>query len=247
MADVLLDGTVFGLATVSGGIDPVWRLLGGTAGGTSVADGEYTRTMLFSGNVWGQGSLYLRHSDWSGVIDGTSIVSGTLGRVRLLSGHVYGTSKLDFAYPLPIWDVATMVAFFEVFKVKPPLSCKSHPRTYRWGQSFQRGDLGIWFSEIGQGPVSPFKVTYTLYRGLQGCVPRLIGPCARHPAQGDLGEYYATGIAGEGGQPGRWRIVWHYQMFYNGPVYEDSMCFEVQDAIAAGACVPKCLQRKGWF
>jgi hypothetical protein len=247
MADVLLDGTVFGLATVGGSIDPVWRLLAGTAGGLSAASADYTRTMLFSGMVRGQGTLLERSNDLSGASYGLATVTGTLGRVRLLRGSIYGTSRLAYVFPKPIWGVGTMVGFFEVFRVKPPLCCKSTIREYRWGQSFQRGDLAVWFTEVGQGAVSPYRVTYALYKGLPGGVPKLIGPCVRHPAKGDTGEYYATGIAGEGGQPGRWRIVWRYQMFYNGTVYETSMCFMVNDAIAAGACVPKCLQRKGWF
>ena len=143
MADVLLDGAVSGLATVSGGIDPLWKLLVGATGGTSLASGDYARGMIFSGLFRGQGSLGLRATDLSGTVTGHAAVTGTVGRVRLLSGRTYGSSRLAFIVPKPIWGQGTLTGFFEVFRVQPPLSCTPAIRELRLGQLLQQGDLGV--------------------------------------------------------------------------------------------------------
>jgi hypothetical protein len=248
MAEIILTGTIFGVADVappSGFV--TCTLTGSLVGSSDVQGGIPYRSMLFSGIIHGVGTLSMKETILSGSIFGTSHVDGALFRVRQVHGHIIGTSQLVFAEPLPIQCGCNVSAFLAVNKVPRPVCCKSTIRALRWGQSLQRGDLGVWLTQIGQGPIDPYRVTYALYQGLPGCVPKLIGPCERHPAHGNQGEYYATGILGDGGQPGRWRIVWRYQLTYGGPVYEEAMCLMVQDAIAAGHCPPTCTKQRGWF
>jgi hypothetical protein len=55
----------------------------------------------------------------------------------------------------------------------------------------------------------------------------VINPYHRVPIQADVGEYYATGYAGEGGQPGQWYVEWVLQEYFDGPLQEDRFGFEV--------------------
>jgi hypothetical protein len=268
MADVLLSGDILGEANLP---PPSWsilhrlvgsanglaslpstayighRLQGAILGSADVEGAAPYRSVIVSGNIHGVGTLSLRETNLSGAIIGVGSTTAVLHRSRMLHGHISGTSLVTYAQPMPIICGCNLSAYLEVVRVPAPLSCKSSIRTLRLGQMLQRGDLGIWITQIGKGAISPYRVTYTLYQGLPGCVPKLIGPSDRYPAQGDIGEYYATGIAGDGGQPGRWRIVWRYQLTYGGPVLEEAMCFMIQDAIAAGSPPPTCTRQRGWF
>ena len=81
------------------------------------------------------------------------------------------------------------------------------PGVFKWGQVFQRGDLPIFITDLANNPVSPFKVTYTLFYVGSGCA-RQVGPADRVPVQADVGEYYVSGVAGECAQPGDWLVEW---------------------------------------
>lgn len=223
------------------------RLVGAIVGAADVQGSAPYRSVIVSGLTHGLGTLSLREAALQGAILGEGVTWATLHRSRRLHGHIVGTSKLTFAQPLPILCGCNLSAYLDVVKVPLPVSCKTTLRTLRWGQQLQRGDLGIWLTLIGKGPISPYSVTYALYQGLPGCIPKLIGPPERYPARGDIGEYYVTGVVGDGGQPGRWRVVWRYQLTYGGPVLEEAMCFMVQDAIAAGSPPPTCTRQRGWF
>ena len=265
----LLIGSTYGLADVSSGIFSLRHYLRGHIEGSAslsspscasqhilqghafgealVQGGVPYRSMLVSGLIHGLGTLSMRDTTLSGHIFGSTNLSSNLVRVRYFHGHIAGSSRLSFAQPMPIQCGCNLSAFLDVVKVPRPICCKTQLKAFHWGQALQRGDLGVWLTQIGRGPISPYRVTYTLYQGLPGGVPKLIGPQERHPAQGDLGEYYATGTAGLGGQPGRWRIIWRYQLTYGGIVYEEPMCFMVNDAIASGVCPPSCTKQRGWF
>lgn len=113
---------------------------------------------------------------------------------------------------------------------------RSSPGVFKWGHVFQRGDLPIYIMDAVGSPFSPFKVTYTIL-----FQPKLhntdgqhrqdhltkIWPCDRIPVQADIGEYYGTGCAGEGGQPGQWFVEWTIQEYLDGPLQADRFGFEV--------------------
>jgi len=249
VATILLDGTIFGGATLPPFACALGHLLQGSAQGTSTVQmGSMTRTILVSGIVRGTGTLSLiEEPPLHGTIQGIAFLSDSVMRGRSLHGHGLGTSRMVLAEPLPICGQGIMSVFLIVRQEPRPVWCKSHLQAFRWGQALQRGDLSVWLTQPGKGPISPFKVSYALYQGLPGCVPLLVGPPERVPVKGNVGEYYSVWRAGDGGQPGRWRIVWHYQVTYDGPIFEDYMCFMVNDAIAAGSCPPKCTRQRGWF
>lgn len=100
-----------------------------------------------------------------------------------------------------------------------------------WGHVFQRGDLPLFVTDFSGNPVGPYKVTYTMYfhPSNAACGFR-VGPEDRTPVNVGTGEYYATGIAGQCGQPGTWCVVWKVQEVFEGPVISDKFCFQVFDA-----------------
>lgn len=85
-------------------------------------------------------------------------------------------------------------------------------KSFQWMQTFQRGDLGIRLTDEHGNPYNPVRIWYTMYQPLPGGLSiKQIGPEKQAPVQGDVGEFYATGRAGELGQPGEWIIRWTYQ------------------------------------
>jgi len=115
---------------------------------------------------------------------------------------------------------------------------KSSPGVFRVGQSFQRGDLSIYVTDMAGNPLDPYSVKYTLLyqpqqrysdRPAVSCNPIVAGPCLRTPVQAALGEYYVTGCAGDCGQPGQWYVQWVLQEYFEGPLLGEQFGFEVFD------------------
>lgn len=101
------------------------------------------------------------------------------------------------------------------------------PGVFKWGQVFQRGDLPIFIMDGANNPVSPYRVTYTIFFLGSSCLPRQVGPADRVPVQADVGEYYVSGVAGECAQPGEWLVEWKYQEAFDSPIIADRMGFKV--------------------
>lgn len=100
-----------------------------------------------------------------------------------------------------------------------------------WGHVFQRGDLPLFVTDLANNPLDPYSVKYTMYyypKNAQ-CATR-VGPECRTPVRVDVGEYYATGVAGQCGQPGDWCVEWKVQEVFNGPVLSSKFCFKVFDS-----------------
>lgn len=153
----------------------------------------------------------------AGLAQGTATVTGAGGVLVFAAGQALGASFVQ--------------GQAEVYRIFPAVNAiVSPPKTFRYMQPFQRGDLPIFIATY-QGPVSPYRVTYTLFFIRPDSSTVQVGPSGRVPAQGVDGEYYATGRAGEGSQPGRWLIRWEFQQFFHSPVQVKEMCFLVQDAV----------------
>jgi hypothetical protein len=115
---------------------------------------------------------------------------------------------------------------------------KSSPGVFRWGHVFQRGDLPLYITDSSGNPLDPYSVKFTLlylprkqYQD-RPAVPNhalVAGACSRNPVQAAIGEYYATGCAGESGQTGQWFVRWIVQEYSQGPLLEDQFGFEVFD------------------
>jgi hypothetical protein len=104
------------------------------------------------------------------------------------------------------------------------------PGIFKWGYVFQRGDLPIFITDTAGNPVSPFKVTFTLFRYSKGaCGPMRVGPCDRTPVMADVGEYYVSGVAGQCGQPGDWLVEWKFQESFGSQFALDRFGFKVFD------------------
>lgn len=102
------------------------------------------------------------------------------------------------------------------------------PGVFVWGHVFQRGDLPLYIQDATGNPASPSIVQYTMFRYVKGNPnPVQVGPCGRTPVTADLGEYYATGVAGECGQPGDWFVQWVYQEAFDSQKVEAIFPFKV--------------------
>lgn len=98
------------------------------------------------------------------------------------------------------------------------------------GHSFQRGDLPLFVVDANGLPTSPYIVRYTIYyQPKQGC-PIQAGPVDRTPVNVGVGEYYATGNAGECHQPGDWYVLWWYQESFGSERVELRYPFKIFDS-----------------
>lgn len=250
--DGVLGGTAAGQATVSGETHP---FASGTAsgvglladapgallhGGTGTAAGVATTTgdpgllLIFTGQTGGVGQLiYDNIIESDGLALGQATVIGTGQRTIVVTGRIFGTSKMVFSAPLPMVGKTVLTGVAVVDKVPLPVNAiVAPPKSFRYLQLLQRGDLPIYISNHA-GPVSPVRVVYTMYQVRPDGTKFQVGPKHRTPAKGVVGEYYATGRAGESGQPGNWLIRWEFQRTFQSAIQIKEMCFRVLDAVLA--------------
>ncbi len=248
MPFVDLTGSAAGSGTVTGS-SSVTRFLGSSIVGSSSLTGDTIRSFIFSGFTSGAGSLTDGLTvDLEGSIGGSGSASGSLSRVIDMAGSTLGSGRVDLSVLEPIFGIGTLAGYLDIEHVPPPACgvCKCAKSVFSWLQPFQKGDLEICVQDIRGNPIAPFSVTYTLFWIQKGCVPHQVGCANRTPVPSSFGHYYVTGVAGEGGQPGLWMVRWSFQESFGGPVQEVDMCFQVQDAIAAGdASLPR-VCKYGW-
>jgi hypothetical protein len=188
--------------------------------------------MIFTGITGGSSEfIYAPYKDLEGQADGVGEISGDPLYVVGFSGQIAGTSSFEISYPLPIHGTSSISGVLEVIShtVYGATTCPS--KCFRYMEFFQRGDLAIYIRNA-VGPVSPVRVVYTLYQQRPNGTRFQVGP-SRLPVSGDVGEYYATGRAGELGQPGDWVIVWEYQESRSVKPQYKEMTFRVSDAVMA--------------
>lgn len=242
-------GTINGLAVVSG-TATVLVGLDGTLEGLSTLSGTSAGNFISTAQVAGQGTLSADLTTTaSGTINGTSSVSqpDTI-RVREFTGRIYGTSRLLWSAPRPIHGKTILSAFVVVETIAPAIKAiVAPPKCFRYLQLLQRGDLPIYISDRA-GPVSPFRVTFTMFQVRPNGTKFQVGPAHRTPAAGVVGEYYVTGHAGEQGQPGDWIVRWEYQRSFDGAFQTKEMEFRVLDAVLANdpRDVTVRVQKYGW-
>lgn len=111
------------------------------------------------------------------------------------------------------------------------------PKTFRWLEPLERGDLPVFVCDR-HTPVAPYRVTYSLAQLRADGSKKYVGPQNRVPVAGELGEFYATGRAGESGQSGQWVIEWTLQRTPWSRPQVTEMRFDVVDGAAAGDCAP---------
>jgi hypothetical protein len=157
----------------------------------------------------------------SGTAAGTS--SGTGSTIAGISGNAVAPGA------------GSMYGIPSVVCVPPPVETTfPKPQTFRYLEPIDRGDLAIYYSTCS-GPVDPVRVVYSVFEIRPDGSLKQVGPLERIPAHGAVGEYYATGRAGECGQPGKWLIRWEAQLSFSSEPLVKEMCFRVQDAVLANS------------
>lgn len=252
MALIDIDGTAVGSVTLTGplavsyGLGETMEGSGDPSTSTSVLhEIPYTVTgaasvsaneqsvFNFSGFAIGSGdALDASIKDVDGVVTGSGSVTGDLVRIIGVQGATYGSSLASISVPEPIFGVAIVTAHMEVIHVGYPI-CETPQvqKSFRWGHQFGTGDLDICVTK-GGNPLGPVCITFTMYQIQRGCQLLQKGPGGRRPVTTSrVGCYYATGTAGECGQPGLWMIRWRYQGTFGGPWVEKDCYFYVLDSV----------------
>lgn len=214
-------------------------LLGGdTAGATAPNAANLHLTMLLSGQYEGSTTLDDGTFEYlSGDTAGNTSLSTTNARLVLnLSGATYGATNLGNSNPLPIVGHTALASYMEIvsgISVAQLCTC-DEGKVFRWGHVFTRFDLPLYIKDSSCTlPRGPFEVTYAMYRLLGNGIYQLAGPSCRTPVNQRVGEYYATGTAGEFGQPGDWQIRWSIRRSFNDPVVTKTYSFRVVDSVSS--------------
>jgi len=177
----------------------------------------------------------------TGVVSGAGAISGTaslIASVRALP--MVGAGTLGDSIPLPMIGAGILSGFYELQRLPRPI-CPCPPRRvkiFRWGQTLARGDLEFRVCDDSGNPFAPVVVLYAFYQIVAGGQRMLVGPPNRRPAvdnrDGLVGRYYATGTAGELGQPGEWVCVWRYQRSWWTETKFVEEPFKVHDEVTSG-------------
>ncbi len=247
MAFVDLDGTLDGVGDLSGTLG-VWPFLSGSLDGAG--DLESTQglivTVLFGGQTYGEGDLSFTWDVFlDGVLDGTGGLSGTLTLIQGFSGSVYGAGDLHDILPLPMVGTGNLVGILEILQTPRPICPPECLAKFGYLQPVGQG-LKLCLRDARGNVITPMQISYSFYEVLHGGYKQLRGPGSRVPARDACGCYYATGIAGECGQPGTWVIHWSWQVAPGLPYECFEQSFLVQDAASANPCDPNRIKKYGW-
>lgn len=234
MALVDGSGTAVGTSTSSGSSVSIFRVgssVLGDASTSSVAGTLQISTGIINGTSLLEWDYFV---NGAGQADGLTTLTGAGLRVINGGGRIFGVGQLLWAgAPMIIWGHGIMVGEPVVDHHLPAINAVTcPPATFRYLQWLQRGDLPLFLCDMA-GPVSPVWVRFTLHQVLPCGTRRQVGPGQRVPVQGEVGEYYAVGRAGESGQPGNWVIVWEFRRNFQSATQSTEMQFRVLDAVSA--------------
>jgi hypothetical protein len=199
------------------------------------------QTLILGARLTGAGTIadsLLRLA--SGILTGAGGIAAT--PYLILSARpipMVGSGGLHDSTPLPMVGIGNLTGFFEVIRVPRPYCPPPVQPTFRYGYTLGRGDLELHICDTTGNPYGPVVVFYAFYQIVRGGQRMLVGPPNRRPApdmsQGKPGRYYATGTAGELGQPGEWVIVWRWQRSWWTPTEFFEQHFKVVDEVTSGA------------
>lgn len=232
----LFDASAAVDATSAASSDAVVRIArAATFNGAGVFDATAGVGQLASATFGGVGRFVWEYAvNASGVFSGGSTAQAD-GSVRVaVKAVATGSSRFLYIAPLVIQG-ASYIAVAPVVDrhLRPLRAITLGPKTFRWLQPFQRGDLPVFVCDQ-HTPMIPYRVTYRLLQVRADGSRKLIGPRDRVPAAGDVGEFYATGQAGQGGQVGQWMIEWQLQRTSQSRPEYVEMRFQVLDAVSVG-------------
>ncbi len=190
----------------------------------------------------------------AGVLAGAGSISGNASQI--LSARplpMVGSGGMHDSIPLPMVGVGFLKGFFEVQQLPRPFCPPQRLKTFRYGYTLTLGDLELQVCDASGNPFAPVVVLYAFYQIVAGGQRMLVGPPNRRPApdmsQGKVGRYYATGTAGELGQPGQWVVVWRFQRSWWTPTETLEEPFKVVDEVTSGdpgALFGRCI-KYGWL
>jgi hypothetical protein len=198
------------------------------------------QTIILGAQMVGAGTLQDRLLiTLEGVLNGAGSIAGTANQIfgaRPLP--LIGAGSLHDSLPLPMFGFGTLQGFFDVQRIPRPFCPPRILKTFRYGYILTRGDLELRVCDASGNPYAPVVVLYAFYQIVPGGQRMLVGPPNRRPAvdnsQGKVGRYYATGTAGELGQPGEWVVVWRFQRSWWTPTETLEEHFKVVDEVTSG-------------
>lgn len=234
MALINASGNAVASSTASGGVTAVFHFAA-TFAGSSAGAGTLGLFQLSSGQAFGSSTAFWDAlTDGAGVAAGSSVASGSTTSILNGRGRVLGTSSMAYSQPFTARGSSAMSAAVQVERVSPPInSATTPPKTFKWLQLLQKGDLGVLITEYGD-PVIPVYISFRMLQVRSDGSRQPVGPQSRTPVRcNNFGWFYATGLAGEGGQPGNFVIEWRFQKSTGYPVYVAEQEYRVHDAVLA--------------
>lgn len=251
---LLFSGNLVGAGSVTS-TPVVVHLVSGHLDGAGSLTGSVIQTLIFGAQIVGSGTL----QDGLlitllGTLSGAGDISATTQQlVALRPLPLVGSGSLRDSLPLPLTGFGFLTGFVEVIKLPRPYCPPRHDKTFRFGYILTRGDLELRVCDAAGSPFAPVVVLYAFYQIVPGGQRMLVGPPNRRPAtdssQGKVGRYYATGTAGELGQPGNWVVVWRFQRSWWTPTETFEESFKVVDEVTSGdpgALYGRCI-KYGWL
>lgn len=231
--------------------------LSGSTGGTSTLSTPHLAlTLSFSGHVEAVATVGDNEViDLSGSAGGVATLSqAAFAITRNFAGAVHAFASVTASIPDPIFGVSSCSALMTVER-QPPTICSltCHPvalKSFRLGYIFTRGDLPLYLTDpTGTRKISPYSVRYTIFQQRSNNTTHQVGPSDRQPVMQVTGEYYATGTAGELGQPGNYQIRWCYRRTFDAPLETATFAFQVVDSVLDPIPGdPTCRKKKyGWI
>jgi hypothetical protein len=207
------------------------QMLSETLTGGSTVSGIGQALIDVSGMAIGSGSsIDGSVVDVAGGVLGSTTLFGNARRIFNMRGYAYGRSITGDSTPYPIYGTAIVSGVLEITHIGYPI-CQTPlvKKSFRWGHSFAPGDLEVQVVGPGNNPVGPVCMQFTMFQVQQGCALMQKG-LTRRPGKTGVGKFYATGTAGECGQPGLWVIRWSHQITTGGPTVEKDCYFYVLDS-----------------
>ena len=212
-----------------------FRLHGGVNQGvTTLNDYGLPLRMVFSGHFRGQTTLSDNFTIYlTGEVDGSSTLSAAvLNRIKHLYSTLQGQTLLGDSLARPIFGLTTLGGVLHVVEVQKTICpCRITGKVVRYGQPLTPLDLPLLLSEWG-APYSAFEVHYH-YRQVRPDGSSFQVGSTHTPVMQKIGSYYASGIAGHGGQPGQWEICWSYRKAFGGALYQEKCLFQVVDSVSS--------------
>jgi hypothetical protein len=171
-----------------------------------------------------------------GVLSGAGAITGNPGLIHTaVPLPMVGSGSLGDSIPLPMNGVGILAGFAELIRIPRPCCPPRRVKEFRWGYILTRGDLELHVCDDSGNPFGPVVVLYAFYQIVPGGQRMLVGPPNRRPAvdqsSGKPGRFYATGTAGELGQPGEWVVQWRYQRSWWTPTVKFEEHFKVVDEV----------------